>query len=509
MKIIKILCGRMFITATLILIQLAWFLVFWMRLTRYSPFISLLFTILSLSMVLYLIVKDDNPSFKMGWIIVLMALPLLGGLLYFFFGTKRPYKKLSRTIAASHENFLPYLKPNKDLENEIANRNERAAGSISYLQQSCSSPVWENTQTHYYPLGEEMYAEMLAELEKAQEFIFMEYFIIEEGEMWKGIHDILKKKAAQGLDVRLLYDDMGCLNLLPQSFAKDMEKQGIQCMPFNPFVPFLSLAMNNRDHRKITVIDGKVAFTGGINIADEYINAKSKLGHWKDTGIKMTGDAVLNFTLMFLEMWNAFRKTDKDLGKFLHRNPESKPQESDGFVLPFGDSPLDNETLSQNLYNDLLNQAKRYVYIFTPYLIIDDEMQNALRFAAKRGVDVRLVTPGIPDKKIVYRMTRSFYQGLLSKGVRIYEYTPGFLHAKSYVCDDELAVVGTINMDFRSLYLHFECGTLLYKTASVMQLKNDFLKTLEVCKEIKLENCKQGWFWKMIDSIIRVFAPLM
>lgn len=509
MKLLKLLTNKIVIFGLLIVVQLAWFLSFWLWLSQYSIAIHFIFSVISLLVVIYLINKDDSPSYKIGWIIVVMALPILGGLLYLFFGTKAPQRKMAKRTTAEHLKYLPLLSSNDGITAEVLALNRRAAGTVTYIQKKCNFPAWKNTQTTYYSLGDEMYPEMLKEMEKAEHYIFMEYFIIEESKMWNGILDILKRKAKAGLDVRVMYDDMGSLNLVPSNFAKELGKWGIKCMPFNPFVPFISLAMNNRDHRKILIIDGHTAFNGGINIADEYINAIVKHGHWKDTGIKLQGDAVWNFTVMFLEMWNAFRKTDESIENFTVGKYAPQVYESDGYVVPFGDSPLDKESIGQNIYIDILNQATRYVYIFTPYLIIDTEMQSALRFAAKRGVDVRLVTPGIPDKKLVYRVTRSYYQMLLTDGVKIYEYTPGFLHAKCYVCDDEIAVVGTINMDYRSLCLHFECGTYLYKTASVIQIKDDFTETLKKCRKVGQEDLKQGVLGHLLDSIIRVFAPLM
>lgn len=507
MKIFKLLSGRVLITAVLIIIQLVWLLAFFLELTQYSTIISFAFTVLSLLIVLYIIFHDDNPSFKMPWIVIIMALPLLGGLLYLCFGSKIPQKVLYRKINAMREELSCYLKPNNELYNEILQIDEHVAGSISYIQNYAKYPVCKGTNSTYYPVGEDYYEALLIELEKAEKFIFMEYFILEGGYMWDGILEILKRKVAEGVDVRLIYDDVGSLFVLPRKFYLEMESYGIKCLPFNPFTPIVSVVVNNRDHRKITVIDGKVAFTGGINIADEYINKKDRYGHWKDTGIKVVGKAVDNFTLMFLEMWKAFKVCEEPVENFIKVGKESVAD--DGYVLPFSDSPLDGEPVSQSVYIDILYKAKDYVYIFTPYLIIDDEMQNALRYASKRGVDVLIITPGVPDKKIVYRMTRSYYKILMESGVKIYEYAPGFLHAKSYVSDDEIAVVGTINMDYRSLYFHFECGIYLYKTKSVMQVKKDFNDTLLKCNEIKQENMKQGFFLRVLDAIIRVFAPLM
>ena len=337
----------------------------------------------------------------------------------------------------------------------------------------------------------------------------MEYFIVEEGRMWNSILEILEEKARAGLDVRFLYDDLGTVSLLPPGYDRKLEAKGIRCMAFNPFIPLWSLVMNNRDHRKITVIDGHTAFSGGVNLADEYINEKERFGHWKDTGFMLKGEAVWNYTVMFLQMWNAFRRTDAGYDAFRPECFHPEPFSSDGFVQPYGDSPLDEEIAAENVYLNILNQARDYVYIFTPYLIIDHEMDTALCLAAKRGVDVRIVTPGIPDKKVIFQLTRSYYPSLLRAGVRIYEYAPGFLHAKSYVCDDETAVVGTINMDYRSLYLHFECGTLFYRNSIVADVKEDYLRTLEKCREIGLKDTRQGFFGSLFCAVLRVLAPLL
>ena len=353
-----------------------------------------------------------------------------------------------------------------------------------------------------------MFADMLAVLEKAEHYIFLEYFIVSEGKMWDRILEVLKQKAAQGVDVRVIYDDMGCLARLPAGYHSWLEKEGIKCMAFNPVVPLISLVMNHRDHRKIMVVDGHTAFTGGINLADEYINVKARFGYWKDTGIRLKGEAVWSFTVMFLEMWNAYRNEDDDIQKYRPSVWHPDPFTGEGIVCPYTDTPLDGEPLAENIYLDILNQAQKYVYIFTPYLILDDVMRNTLCHAAARGVDVRIVTPGIPDKKVVFRLTRSNYAMLLKAGVRIYEYTPGFIHAKSYICDDEFGVVGSVNMDYRSLYLHFECAALLYQTEALTELKRDVLDTIGQSREIMLEDCKKGFFGELFDSVLRVFAPL-
>lgn len=508
MKLFKLINNRIFITSSLLLLQFVWGVLFLIRLTSYSARINMAFSILSIFVVLLILGKEDNAAYKIAWIIVIMLLPLFGGLFYLFFGNKRPSKRMQAQLNMEHKKVVELMKINYSVLEEIGRVDERVLGTCRYLQENTSYPVYKNTETTYYPLGEIMYKDMLLELKKAKKFIFLEYFIVEEGVMWNSILEVLTTKASEGLDVRIIYDDVGSLFLLPSDFSKKMEDRGIKCIAFNKFKPVFSLVMNNRDHRKILVIDGYIAFNGGINLADEYINKKEKYGHWKDTGVRVKGDAVWSFTLMFLEMWNAFKKSNDSFEDYKPSGNYGEIINSNGYVQPFSDSPLDNESTGENIYIELLSQAKRYVYIFTPYLIIDNEMKSALCMAAKRGVDVRIVTPGIPDKKIVYRLTRSNYAPLLKADVKIYEYTPGFIHAKSYVCDDEFAVVGTINMDYRSLYLHFECGTFMYKTKSIMDLKNDSIETISKSKEVKLDQCKYGFLGKLLDSVLRVFAPL-
>lgn len=508
MKIFKFINNRVFITGTLLLIQIVWFLLFLIKLSNYSIIISILFTLISLLMVLYIVVKDENSSYKISWIILISALPLFGGLFYLIFGNKRPSQGMRLLLDKEHKESIKMLNFSEDILDEIGKTNKRVMGTFRYLQEKNKFPVYKNTEAKYYHSGEEIYRDMLLELEGAKKFIFLEYFIIQEGKMWNGILDILLRKVAEGVDVRLIYDDVGSLFLLPKDFVTKLEKMGIKCMAFNRFRPFLLLVMNNRNHRKMLVIDGHTAFTGGINIADEYINEIERFGHWKDTGIRLKGEAVWSFTLMFLEMWNAFNNTDDEYNKFKVNEGEMRKYNSDGYIQPYSDSPIDDEAVGENIYIEILSQAKEYVYIFTPYLIIDNEMKDALCMAGKRGIDVRIVTPGIPDKKIIYRITRSNYEPLLKAGVKIYEYSPGFLHAKSYVSDDEIGVVGTINMDFRSLYLHFECGVLMYKSECIMDLKKDSIDTINKSRQVHEGDMEKRMLGRFIDAILRLIAPL-
>ncbi len=379
-----------------------------------------------------------------------------------------------------------------------------------YINDYGHFPVYRNTATEYYKCGEEMFPAMLEALRSAEHFIFMEYFIINQGYMVQTIVDILEEKAKQGVEVRLIYDDMGCIGTLPPHYYKILQKKGIKCAAFNPFRPVMSVIMNNRDHRKILVVDGTVGFTGGINLADEYINKIERFGYWKDTGVRIEGEGVWSLTNMFLGMWNSIVRSSEDYKKYLPSVYQTKAFAEDGFVQPYGDSPLDHENVGENIYLNIISRAKKYVYIFTPYLIIDHETLVTLRNAAKSGVDVRIVTPGIPDKKMVYLLTQSYYTPLLEAGVKIYQYTPGFLHAKSFVCDDEIATVGSVNLDFRSLYLHFECGVFMYRSKAVMQVKQDCMETFACSEEISLAFCrKRPLPVRMLQSLLRLFAPLM
>lgn len=508
-RISKILKSRMVVVGLAILLQALWWALFLGRLTRYSVFINGLFRIISIGILLYLIRKDENSSYKIAWIILVMGVPLFGGILYVMMGNKKPSKRLAVKMAAVKAEMRDSMAQNQRILKEIQAQDPAAAGNIRYIGDYGPYPVWKNTEVTYYPLGEEMFAAMLEDLKKAEHYIFLEYFIIQEGIMWDQILKILEQKVKEGVDVRLVYDDVGCVSLLPFHYEDMMEKKGIRCLAFNRFIPVITLVMNNRDHRKIMVIDGHTAYNGGMNLADEYINQKLRFGHWKDAGVRIHGDAVFSFTLMFLEVWNAFRVPDLDYSIFHPHRWHEEPFEGDGYVAPFADTPLDNEELGENVYINILNQAKDYVYISTPYLLISDEMENALCLAAKRGVDVRILMPGIPDKPMVFFMAKSYYPPLLKAGVQIYEYTPGFVHAKSYVCDDRIATVGTINMDFRSLYLHFECGTFLYGCKAVLDVKKDMEECFFKCHQVSLGDCRQGLIGNMLTSVLRVLAPLM
>ena len=496
--------NRITLTALLLLFQFAWLMGLVLRLAQHAVWVNLFFTAVSVILALIIIRRDDNPAYKINWLLVLCILPLFGVLVYALLGNKHLSRRLRRkldTVERAHP------VPRREIPDGLP---PRFAASCCYLTRHGSGAVSCDTDVDYFALGDELYPALLRDLEAAERYIFLEYFIISEGKMLDGIMDILKRKAAAGLDVRIIYDDIGCEAAASLSFIPDAQRHGIRCLAFNPIIPIISIVMNHRDHRKIVVIDGKVAYTGGINLADEYINEKVRFGHWKDTGLRLRGTAAHSFLYMFLNLWNALRPTETDYTPFLAPVPDALSPQRPDLVLPFSDSPLDEEHVGQTVYLEILAQAERYVYIFTPYLIIDNEMQTALCTAAKRGVDVRIVTPGIPDKKMAFRLTRSYYPVLLRAGVKIYEYTPGFIHAKSFVSDDRIGVVGTINLDYRSLYLHFECGTLLYGGEAVRALRDDSIRTMEQSRAVIPTDLDKprALIQRFIDAVLRALSPM-
>lgn len=506
----KRLLGRIITIALAVLTQVIWIILGVFVLRNRFPFVAPLIEIISVIAILWLVSKDINPAYKLAWTILILAVPVAGAVIYLMFGKTRLGKEMQAKLDESFQEASKYLAQDEAVGERLLEESKAASCQSAYIRQTAGFPVYQKTKTRYFRVGQELYSTLLCELKKAEHYIFMEYFIIDDGEMWQGILDILEEKARLGLDVRLIYDDWGCASTMPQEFQLSLQRRGIRCEIFNPLMPIASVLLNNRDHRKITVIDGYIGFTGGINLADEYINRKERFGYWKDTGIMLQGEAVWSFTVMFLQMWSVLSRDRIDYGKYRPHEWHEQEFEDDGFVQPYGDTPLDHETVGESVYLNIINRAKKYVYIFTPYLITDNEMMTALCLAAKSGIDVRIVTPGIPDKKLVFLLTRSYYDTLLAAGVRIFEYKPGFLHAKSFVCDDRIATVGTINLDYRSLYLHFECGVWMYHSDAVMQIKEDALAILEECREVTIEDCQNKHTATRIgQSILRLFAPLL
>jgi len=462
--------------------------------------------------VLWIINNNKNPAYKIAWIIPILIFPVLGGLFYVFFGGNRMSGRMKRETQRIIDSLMEALPDNLNAGNEPEGFSENSLIQSRYIRNASSFPVYKNTKTYYYSIGEEAFESIVAELKKARRFIFLEFFIISEGIMWNTILDILVEKVKEGVDVRVIYDDFGCLMTLPYKYNEKLEQLGIKCRIFNRITPVLTLHHNTRDHRKIIVIDGHTAFTGGINLADEYINKKYRYGHWKDNAIMLKGDAVWSMTAMFLSMWGYLTKSNEDFNSFRNITYETHCGDECGlgFVQPYADSPLDDELVAPNISLTILSKAKKYVYITTPYLILTNELLTALKAAAKGGVDIRIITPHIPDKWYVHEVTKSYYRILIENGIKIYEYLPGFIHAKTVISDDEYGIVGSINLDYRSLFLQFECGVWLYRTKCIEDIKKDFLKTVSVSREITEEYFKNfRWYKTLLSSILRVFAPLM
>lgn len=511
------LYNRFYIYALLVLFQLAGWGAFFYLLT-YNSGVAFAMQIamgaLALVSVLYIINKDDGGTAKLSWILVILIAPVFGVPLYLTCAEGRPTKHMKRKIDATKKQVAQECKEALG-ENEPSLPTSRAEGVSYSLAKHAGYPAYTDGEVTYYESGENMFPDMIKALSTAEKFILVEYFIIAHGKMWNEILKILLEKAEQGVQVRVLYDDFGCMTTLPPDYDRYLESlhKNIRCLSFNNVIPVFTVRMNNRDHRKLLIIDGKVAFTGGINLADEYIGEKRRFGYWKDSGVQITGGAVNSCTKMFFELWNAFRKDKESVKDYLVPvfNKDMVPSiKGEGQVIqPYDDTPLDSVSVGESVYVDMIERAQKSLYVFTPYLILDDLTRGALCRAALRGVDVRIVTPSIPDKKMVYRLTRANYGILMRAGVKIYEYTPGFIHAKSMLCDEKYAVVGTINLDYRSLYLHFENAVYFANCPAVKALLHDCEDTFAVSKLCTKENTKRGLFGRLFDAILRVFETLL
>lgn len=505
----KLLLSRLGIIVLGILLQISYLIVIVWKVVEYYVVFAGISSILGICLVLWIGNKRINPSYKLAWTTLILLVPIFGVIFYLLCGRSDLSSHLRKKCERANRKFSNYLVQDLEVWKDLKNRSSTLAKQAHYLNRYAGFPVYGNTNTKYYAKTEEAVMELKNQLKAAKKFIFMEYFIIADDPTWNEILNILIEKVKEGVEVRFLYDDMGSVTRVPYHYEKKLASYGIRCHNFNPLMPIVAIVMNHRDHRKITVIDGKVGFTGGFNLADEYVNRIQKYGLWKDASVKIEGDAVDSLTAMFLEMWHTIEYSNETCEQYFHCNCKKK-EKVGGFVQPYCDTPLDHECVGENVYMNMINNAKEYVYCYTPYLIIDNEMMEAFCLAAKSGVDVRIVTPHIPDKKIVFKLTRSYYPQLIDAGVKIYEYTPGFLHSKCFLSDDRIAACGTINLDYRSLYLHFECGCLLYETDAVLQMKEDMLKTFALGTEITKEFCNNTkWITRLIQSILRLFAPLM
>lgn len=500
--------SRLAIFVPFLLLQIAILLapLIWFR--EYSTHLLVSQFVVLMGAVFYLVNSRMDSTSKITWLIFIMLTPLLGTAFLIYTKFDFGFRSLKHQIRAMTLVGETYLKQDQAVLAELKEGHSTTYNLVNYFAQSDGRfPVYKNSRVQYYPLGEAKFEAMKETLKAAQHFIFLEYFIIEEGRMWGEILAILEEKAKAGVEVRVLYDGMNELSTLTFDYAQRLKDIGIQAKPFAPIKPVVSTHYNYRDHRKILVVDGKVAFTGGVNLADEYINQVERFGHWKDTAIKVEGPAVNSFTVMFLQMWYTL-DSDPVFADYLLEDPVH--YETEGYVIPYGDSPLDGDHVGENVYIDILNHARDYVYIMTPYLILDTELEHAIKFAAERGVAVKIIMPGIPDKKIPFAIAKTHYASLIDSGVEIYEYAPGFIHAKMFLADDIKAVVGTINLDYRSLYHHFECAAYLYKVDCLPDIKADFLDTFAKSELITHESLrKESLKTKTVGALAKVLAPLM
>lgn len=503
--------GRALVAVIGLLLQLSWILYHVYRIDDYYPITLTIGKTISILLVLRIYGSHTNAAVKIPWMVLLLVMPITGIILYALFKSKWSLYFTKRKFRHIVGKMILYLKNDEEILEKLKKTDPTIYGQARYISKIGAYPVYEGCKVKYYSEADKGIEAQKEDMKKAKHFIFMEYHAIEDSGSFQEIEEILEQKVKEGVDVRVIYDDFGSMGFVNNVFRDKLNKLGIKCVVFNPMMPIINVFMNNRDHRKITVIDGKVGYTGGYNIADRYFNINSPYGHWKDTGVRIEGEAVDTLTLLFLEMWYAICKEDMKKEYVDKFTGLSEKFDTAGIVQPYAESPLKEEMLAETVYLNLAKNAKDYLYIMTPYLLIDDNINDELVQAAKRGVDVRIITPGIPDKKFVYSMTRSYYGALVRGGVRIYEYTPGFVHAKQHISDDKTALVGTINMDYRSLYLHFENGVLLHNVDAITDIKKDFIETMEKSKEVtnKYNVFNRSLGMRIRQCLLRFFAPLM
>ncbi len=506
--ILRFLFSRITILAVLILLQIAVIVGSAAHISDYTRYFNVFMDIVGLVTIIYIINEKSNPGFKLCWILFITVIPVVGLFMFLYMKIQPETKFLRKRLATLEQQTKPYMTQNDETVEDLRRSKPANANLAHYLGNTLSYPLHRNTLVKYFSSGEEKFVELKKQLLTAKEYIFLEYFIVDEGRVWSEVLDILKDKIRDGVEVRFMYDGM-CNVLLPYHFQKKLKQYGIKCKLYSPLRPVLSTYQNNRDHRKICVIDGRVGFTGGVNLADEYINEKERFGHWKDTAVMLEGEAVQSLTMLFLQMWNIGEKKTEKYDNYL--TPKSSEIKREyGFVLPYADSPFDSENIGQQVYFHILNHAKKYVHIMTPYLILDNETITTLTFAAKCGIEVVIIMPHIPDKWYAFALAHTYYEELIEAGVQIYEYTPGFVHAKVFVSDNDTAVVGTVNLDYRSFYHHFECGAFIYANPVIWDVERDFQETLKKCKKMTIADLKKRSIWeKIAGKILRLIAPLM
>lgn len=498
--------ARVIASALLLLIQFAFLFAVLYNFTIHSAGMLVLSSIVGMVTVIFIINRRGNPDHKMSWIIFILLFPIFGISVYLLWGgnSLMPHFRKKMKVCESH--YLPFLEDNKDITDRLRYHDIMHSRQAEYLTNESGYPLYDGTSSEYLPSGERFFERLLAELENAQKYIYIEFFILAEGYMWDEIHKILKRKAEEGVEIKIICDDFGSIKRQSQNFLTRLKRENIEIAVFNPIHPIFNIFMNNRSHRKIVVIDGEVAFTGGVNIGDEYINRERRFGHWMDSGIILYGKAVKSFLCMFCIMWEFVTNKRIDFNSHLGEGFSY----DDAFVVPYSDGPLNDKNPAEGIYMQILNSAQRYVYIMTPYLVIDDMMTSALCMAAKSGIEVCIVTPHVPDKWYVHNVTQYHYLDLLKSGVKIYEYTPGFIHSKVYLSDDSIATVGSVNMDYRSFVFHFECGVWLSDKKTALDIKHHFREVLAVSKEITLSNWKKrSVFVRIKQALLHIFGPFM
>lgn len=509
----KKILGRILIVVPAITLQIAWYILMLGLLNnlfheQLGNILNALFSILAVVFVTGIVAQRDESSYKLLWVMVIVAMPIFGAMLYVMWGNKNTGKKLKKKLEQSASGLAHTLNTDDSTYlSDIKSEDVRIGQTLEHVVKTTGFPLLKNAATRYYSFGEDMFQDMCEDLKAAEKYIYVEYFIIQPGKFWDTLTGIMERKVTEGVDVRVMYDDLGSIGTYSMSNIMELSKKGIKCIPFNPFL-FIKSQLNNRDHRKIMVIDGRIAYSGGVNLADEYINEKQVYGRWKDIGFRITGEAVKSYVYMFVEFWNAF-SNDKIAKRIISSLERTEVQEDNGYILPYYDSPMNEEHISNVLFTEILSVATDYVWFYTPYLILGDALFDAFIRTAKRGIDVRIIMPGIPDKKVIYRLSRSYYKDLLKAGVKIYEYEPGFVHAKAFVSDDKIAGIGTVNLDYRSLFLHFECNSIFYKADIVEKLKKDYLDTQKESVKRTLEDVKKGALYNLVNNFLRVFAPLL
>ena len=507
-RVLKVLTGRLMIVFPLIILQFAFLVTLLYQFAISMRLVTVLSTV-SIALSIYVANRNEDPAYKLSWIMLILAVPVVGVPLYLIAGNRKVPKKLFNGTMRANKEMDGLLQMDYDLIYEVSTKDSSAADILRYGTLTGDFPVYRNTVSKYYRSGEEWFEEYKSALSQAKHFIFMEYFILDTGSCWDEVLQILEEKVSQGVEVKLIYDDFGSITL-PSDYDRILRKKGIEAYRFNHIRPAFIVQMNNRDHRKLTVIDNNIAFTGGVNLADEYMNRIVRFGYWKDSVVRLEGEAVWSFTVMFLGMLSYCRPASIDMPDYrYYRLPCAKVNDN-GCYQPFSDTPTDRENTVLSMQLNLINHAHQYIYIDTPYLIPTESVMQALMRASKNGVDVRILTPAIPDKKTVFQITRGNYRRLLQTGVKIYEYTPGFNHAKNFVMDDKMAIVGSANMDYRTYFLHLENGVLMYDTPEIVRIREDFENSIAKSKEITLEeDAKTNIVVRPVRMILNLFIPLV